>query len=214
MEADIHTALASGEHRLEASADVEETWRSREEQLSALLLAQEAYAKEHPHHQHDVYEGEDAGTKMMHLMHSDTMIVVLGLLVMIALGLLVRSLFIRLTSTKTRRQQMQGGLKALADHMNSVTRAMSNDLEDHPNSPKTVIRTYSNMKDARREASDNVGVALGKNPNVRTISRENLRVQAFSNSLAKEKVWKPSPMNPVRGEVSIEMIEPSIQWQR
>ena len=95
MEADIHTALASGEHRLEESADVEETWRSREEQLSALLMAQEAYAKEHPHHQHDVYEGEDAGTKMMHLMHSDTMIVVLGLLVMIALGLLVRSLFIK-----------------------------------------------------------------------------------------------------------------------
>lgn len=45
---------------------------------------------------------------------------------------------------------MRGGLRQLADHMNHVTRSMSNDLES-PDSPKSVIRTYSNA--ARREGS-------------------------------------------------------------
>ena len=44
----------------------------------------------------------------------------------------------------------------------------------------------------------------GKNPNVRTISRENLRVKAFSNVLAQESVCRPGP----NGGVSIEMVEP------
>ena len=50
----------------------------------------------------------------------------------------------RMTSTKTRKERVRGGLKALADHMNSVTKAMSNELEDHPDSPRAVMRTYSN----------------------------------------------------------------------
>ena len=48
------------------------------------------------------------------------------------------------------------------------------------------------------------GSAGGKNPNVRTISRENLRVKAFSNVLAQESVCRPGP----NGGVSIEMVEP------
>merc|ERR1719323_1616627 len=49
----------------------------------------------------------------------------------------------KLTSCNQRKERMRGGLKQLADHMHHVTRSMSNDLE-LPNSPKTVIRTYSN----------------------------------------------------------------------
>lgn len=210
MEADIHTVEASGGHRLEEGGELENVWRGSEEQLSALLLAQEAYEKEHEQ-EHDMYEGEDAQTKMMHLMHSDTMIVVIGLLVMILLGLAVRSLFIRLTSDKDRKERMRGGLRALADHMNSVTRAMSNDLEEHHDSPKAVMRTYSNINQARREASINVGGIAGKKLNVRTLSRENLRVQAFSNSLAQENVCQPSGLAPSRGQVAIEMTESSSQ---
>ena len=48
------------------------------------------------------------------------------------------------------KQRVRGGLRQLADHMNHVTRSMSNDLES-PDSPKSVIRTYSNA--ARREGS-------------------------------------------------------------
>ena len=43
-----------------------------------------------------MYEGEDAQHKMMHLMHSDTMIVVIALIVMIILGLVFRSCCLRL----------------------------------------------------------------------------------------------------------------------
>merc|ERR1712141_641339 len=69
---------------------------------------------------------------------------------MIIVGLVFRTLCIKLTSCNQRKERYRGGLKALADHMNHVTRSMSDDLE-LPDSPKTVIRTYSNA--ARREGS-------------------------------------------------------------
>merc|ERR1712141_102344 len=78
-------------------------------------------------------------------MYSDTLIVVISLIIMIIVGLVFRSCCLKLT-----QQRVRGGLRQLADHMNHVTRSMSNDLES-PDSPKSVIRTYSNA--ARREGS-------------------------------------------------------------
>merc|ERR1719433_1190937 len=83
-------------------------------------------------------------------MYSDTLIVVISLIIMIIVGLVFRTLCTKLTSCNQRKERVRGGLKALADHMNHVTRSMSDDLE-LPDSPKTVIRTYSNA--ARREGS-------------------------------------------------------------
>ena len=56
-------------------------------------------------------------------------------------GLLFRSLCLRLTRDKTCRGRIRGGLKALAGHMNSVTRSMSND--PNPDLSRAVMRTYS-----------------------------------------------------------------------
>merc|ERR1740123_2441018 len=138
---------------------------------------------------------------MMHLMHSDTMTVVIALIVMICVGLLFRSLCLRLTRDKTRKERIRGGLKALADHMNSVTRSMSND--PNPDSPRAVMRTYSSYGRGEKpgapvEESD-ISSHKGKYPNVRTMSRENLRVQAFSNILSKEGVCQPSSEKVHRG---------------
>jgi len=161
----------------------QEAWLTREQELASFLFARNNYLKEHEHEpvEHDMYEGEDASTKMMHLMHSDTMTVVIALIVMICVGLLFRSLCLRLTRDKTRKERIRGGLKALADHMNS---------------PRAVMRTYSSYGRAKpgavvEEAVD-ISTHKGKYPTVRTISRENLRVQAFSNILSKEGVCQPS----------------------
>jgi len=172
----------------------QEAWLTREQELASFLFARNNYLKEHEHEKHDMYEGEDASTKMMHLMHSDTMTVVIALIVMICVGLLFRSLCLRLTRDKTRKERIRGGLKALADHMNSVTRSMSND--PNPDSPRAVMRTYSSYGRAKpgapMEVEAEISTHKGKYPTVRTISRENLRVQAFSNILSKEGVCQPS----------------------
>merc|ERR1711881_445795 len=78
-------------------------------------------------------------------MYSDTLIVVISLIIMIIVGLVFRTCCLKLA-----KQRVRGGLRQLADHMNHVTRSMSNDLESS-DSPKSVIRTYSNA--ARREGS-------------------------------------------------------------
>ena len=92
-------------------------------------------------------------------------------------------------------------MKALADHMNSVTRSMSND--PNPDSPRAVMRTYSSYgrgkPGAPMEAEADISTHKGKYPTVRTISRENLRVQAFSNILSKEGVCQPSTDEVHRG---------------
>ena len=75
---------------------------------------------EHDHH-HDLSE-DDAATKMHHLMHSDTIIVVFSLVFMIVLGLVFRSLCMKLASVNQRKERMRGGLKQIAEHMNYVTR--------------------------------------------------------------------------------------------
>ena len=58
----------------------QEAWLSREQELASFLFARNNYLKEHHHEikEHHMYEGEDASTKMMHLMHSDTMVVVVA----------------------------------------------------------------------------------------------------------------------------------------
>jgi len=115
---------------------------------------------------------ENMTTKMNHLMHSDTMILVVALFLMIVVGLVFRSLCMRLASKNSRKKQLRGGLKQLGENMNHVTRAMSNDLEV-PNSPFSVIRTYSN----------NGGKGKGESPGcVRGEQIDSLRVMAFSNS--------------------------------
>jgi len=91
----------------------------------------------------DSHEG--MSEKLDHLMHSDTIILVIGLLVMILLGLIIRSLCLRLSRDNNRKKLMREGLKQIAAHMDFVTRSMSDDLE-LPNSPRTVLRTYSGRK--------------------------------------------------------------------
>merc|ERR1719245_1066599 len=83
-------------------------------------------------------------------MYSDTLIVVISLIMMIIVGLVFRTCCLKLAKQRVSKQRGRGGLRQLADHMNHVTRSMSNDLES-PDSPKSVIRTYSNA--ARREGS-------------------------------------------------------------
>jgi len=110
------------------------------------------------------------GEKLDQLMHSDTMVLVVGLLAMIVLGLMFRSLCLRLSRDNSRKQLMREGLKQIAGHMDMVTRSMSNDLE-LPNSPKTVMRTYSGRC--------NIGETLPE-------KRDSLRELAFSNNLKTE----------------------------
>jgi len=103
---------------------------------------------EHIKHMHKYYGNhnsynDNASSKMVNLLHSDTFLVVMSLFAMIILGLVFRSLCIKLTSVKDRKKRMRKGLKGLATHMEQVTRAMSNDLVV-PDSPKVVMRTYSN----------------------------------------------------------------------
>merc|ERR1739842_173145 len=86
-------------------------------------------------------------TKMNNFMHSDTIIVILSLVFMIILGLVFRSLMNKLTRMKQRKAKMRGGLKQMAESMQHVTRAMSNDLEIL-NCPKKVMRTYNMRKQA------------------------------------------------------------------
>jgi len=196
MENSLHSTV--GEQRQEA-------WLTREQELASFLFARNNYLKEHHHEikEHHMYEGEDASTKMMHLMHSDTMVVVVALIVMICVGLLFRSLCLRLTRDKTRKERIRGGLKALADHMNSVTRSMSND--PNPDSPRAVMRTYSSYGRSKpgEEEVQEINTHKGKYPTIRTMSRENLRVQAFSNILSKEGICQPS-----------EQVHPSPQGHR
>ena len=74
-----------------------EAWLTRGQGLASSFFAKNNYLKKHRHEikEHHMYEGEDASTKMMHLMHSDTMVVVVALIVMICVGLLFRSLCLR-----------------------------------------------------------------------------------------------------------------------
>ena len=85
-------------------------------------LEYEEYHEHHEHHEYHDYSEDDAATKMHHLMHSDTIIVVVSLLVMIAVGLVFRSLCMKLTSINQRKERVRGGLKQIAESMNYVTR--------------------------------------------------------------------------------------------
>jgi len=127
------------------------------------------------HEYHD-YSYDDMPTKIHHLMYSDTLIVVISLVIMIIVGLVFRTLCIKLTSCNQRKERYRGGLKALADHMNHVTRSMSDDLE-LPDSPKTVIRTYSN-------AARTTGVG-GGGPPTRGEQHNSLFLMAVNNNMAE-----------------------------
>jgi len=120
------------------------------------------------------YSDDDVSSKMDHLMRSDTMILVAGMVLMILVGLAFRSICLRLSSKNTRKELVRGGLKEMARHMDHVTRAMSNDL-DSPDSPRSVIRTYSNH--------GGKGPPAENESNQIRYMRNDLRVQAFTNSL-------------------------------
>ena len=74
------------------------------------------------YHEYHDYSEDDAATKMHHLMHSDTIIVVISLVVMIILGLVFRSIFMKLSSINERKERVRGGLKQMAESMSYVTR--------------------------------------------------------------------------------------------
>ena len=74
------------------------------------------------HHEYHDYSEDDAATKMHHLMHSDTIIVVFSLVVMIMVGLVFRSFCMKLTSINQRKERGRGGLKQIAESMDYVTR--------------------------------------------------------------------------------------------
>ena len=78
-------------------------------------------ASDNPEEYHN-YSEDNAATKMHHLMHSDTIIVVISLVVMIILGLVFRSIFMKLSSINERKERVRGGLKQMAESMNYVTR--------------------------------------------------------------------------------------------
>jgi len=124
------------------------------------------------------FSEDNAASKMHHLMHSDTPIVVGSLVFMIILGLVFRSLCMKLTSVNQRKERMRGGLKQIAEHMNYVTRSMSNDLEVL-DSPRAVMRTYSNYN---RKGPDDTSPTPPQRGDQQINS---LRVHAITNRLSK-----------------------------
>merc|ERR1719400_120742 len=133
------------------------------------------------HHEYHDYSEDDAATKMHYLMHSDTIIVVFSLVVMIMVGLVFRSLCMKLTSINQRKERVRGGLKQIAESMNYVTRSMSADLYI-PDSPRSVIRTYSNYN--RSGTDERTATAPTKRGEGNT---DNLRVVAINNNLTKKE---------------------------
>jgi len=148
---------------------------------SDILDNTEEYLEYHQHHEYHDYSEDDAATKMHHLMHSDTIIVVVSLVVMIVVGLVFRSLCMKLTNINKRKQRVRGGLKQIAESMNYVTRSMSNDLE-LTDSPRSVIRTYSNYN--RRGAEGDTSPSPPRRGEEHTNS---LRVAAINNNLSKRE---------------------------
>ena len=55
-----------------------EAWLIRGQELASFLFTRNNYLKKHRHEIKEHHEGEEARTKMMHLMHSDTMVVVVA----------------------------------------------------------------------------------------------------------------------------------------
>jgi len=135
----------------------------------------------HEHHEYHDYSEDDAATKMHHLMHSDTIIVVFSLVVMIMVGLVFRSLCMKLTSINQRKERVRGGLKQIAESMDYVTRSMSNDLYI-ADSPRSVIRTYSNYN--RRGTDEQTSPSPVRRGEENT---NNMRVVAINNNLTKKE---------------------------
>lgn len=90
----------------------------------------------------EVLKDESIKTQLEKLIHSDTLILILALFVMIIVALIFRSLCLKLTVIQERKKKMRGGIRQIATHMDLVTKSMSNDLFI-PDSPQSVIRTYS-----------------------------------------------------------------------
>ena len=85
-------------------------------------ILEQHFNEYHEYNEYHDYSEDDAATKMHHLMHSDTIIVVISLVVMIVVGLVFRSLCVKLSSINERKERMRGGLKQMAESMNYVTR--------------------------------------------------------------------------------------------
>merc|ERR1719466_361761 len=139
------------------------------------------YSDYEDHHEYHDYSEDDAATKMHHLMHSDTIIVVFSLVVMIMVGLVFRSLCMKLTSINQRKERVRGGLKQIAESMDYVTRSMSNDLYI-ADSPRSVIRTYSNYN--RRGTDQQTSPSPSRRGEE---NADNMRVVAINNNLTKRE---------------------------
>jgi len=145
------------------------------------------------YHEYHDFSSEDASAKMHHLMHSDTIIVVVSLFVMIVLGLVFRKCCMKLSTVNSRKKRIQGGLRQIGEHMNYVTRSMSNDLE-LPDSPRQVIRTYSNYGKRGEEGEEGNSPGSPGSPGSspgqprRGQHTNSLLVQAISNSASKEEM--------------------------
>merc|ERR1719250_586400 len=100
---------------------------------------------------------------------------------MIMVGLVFRSLCMKLTSINQRKERVRGGLKQIAESMNYVTRSMSNDLYVL-DSPRSVIRTYSNYN--RRRPDEQSSASSTRRGEEDT---DNLRVVAINNNITKKE---------------------------
>jgi len=168
--------------------------------------AYNGYQGDDEDHEYHDYSEDDAATKMHHLMHSDTIIVVVSLVVMIIVGLVFRSLCMKLASINERKERVRGGLKQIAESMHYVTRSMSNDLE-LPDSPRAVIRTYSKYKGKDEEASSSPPKRGDQHSN-------SLRVHAMNNNLNKVEREELEMQMSVAQSVSISIPPKAERWHQ
>merc|ERR1719187_2687692 len=68
-------------------------------------------------------------------MHSDTIIVVVSLFVMIVLGLVFRKCCMKLSTVNSRKKRIQGGLRQIGEHSNYGKRGEEGEEGNSPGSP-------------------------------------------------------------------------------
>lgn len=154
---DIHQHIHELYQHIESVSDLPPTPHGQGPLHEHKLENGEIYTHHNPHvpiHDHGVNDEDSPSDKMYHLMHSDTILVIVALILMIVVGLVFRKLCMRLSKGKDRKKLVRVGLKGIADQMHNVTRSMSNELET-PDSPRAVMRTYSNYNRRLRAQSSN-----------------------------------------------------------
>merc|ERR1712045_382869 len=120
----------------------------------------------HVFHEYHDYSYDDMPTKIHHLMYSDTLIVVISLIIMIIVGLVFRTCCLKLTSCNQRKERVRGGLRQLADHMHHVTRSMANDLElqQHQHNNSLLVLAINNSIGINSSKETEAGVEMASLP--------------------------------------------------